>query len=243
MKALSGIVLTGVFMCALLGGSKPANAQHVEIIPPNPTSADSVTLVGYGNHFFTLYGGCDYGYGTYCSRGDDFTVAVQVVNWAGCVSGGCSCNAQIIGYGEIGRCELGQLPVGHYVFYVWYETRPYEITYSETLSIDVTEVTGVDGEAGLYPHPSVLRAYPNPSSGAITFAGQRIARGEATGRLRVFDAGGRLVLEKAVTVSGERFNERWDGRSGSGARVPAGVYQARLELGEEAWTSRFVLVH
>ena len=247
MRHHSLILLTGMFVGALLAGTAPARAQFVQIIPANPTSADSVALVAFGvTAWWPIQGNCDFSSGAYCWPIDGFTTGMFVSNWAGCGGGGaCDCYAQPLpGYGEIGRCELGRLPPGDYVVEVSYETLPYQVTYSETLAFHVAgDVTGVDGETALLPHRPVLQAHPNPSSGAVMFAGRRISGGEAAGSLRVFDAGGRVVAEKAIAGSGERFNERWDGRDAAGMRLPSGVYQARVEIGREVWTTRFTLIH
>jgi len=74
----------------------------------------------------------------------------------------------------------------------------------------------------------VTFAFPNPAAGlsSIAFA---LARADGNARLAVFDVGGRVVWQRALgTFAPGTHAVIWDGRDLRGARVPAGVYFARL---------------
>ena len=83
-----------------------------------------------------------------------------------------------------------------------------------------------------------LAAGPNPAQGDVTLAFTLPVRERV--RLAIFGVDGREV---AALVSGLREagpqSVHWDGRDPSGARVPAGVYFARLEAGAKVSTARF----
>lgn len=86
-----------------------------------------------------------------------------------------------------------------------------------------------------------VRAAPNPvvGSGAIHFT--QLAAGRA--RLRLYDAGGRLVRVLVDgAVSAGPHSVPWDGRDDRGAPLAAGVYFARLEDGGTGATTKIVLL-
>jgi hypothetical protein len=93
---------------------------------------------------------------------------------------------------------------------------------------------------GPKPPPTSLGlqlASANPARGSMTF---RMSLPRTDGaRLGIFDLHGRLVRE----FSDLRDGVTWDGRSASGARVPAGMYFARLTLDRNIATAKFVLMH
>jgi len=63
-------------------------------------------------------------------------------------------------------------------------------------------------------------------------------------RISLYDVAGRRVRDLGTTRQLElsRFNLWWDGESDEGARVPAGVYFLRTEIGETVETNRIILV-
>jgi len=62
------------------------------------------------------------------------------------------------------------------------------------------------------------------------------------GRLTIHDLAGRLVrsFDLAPQISG-RLSLSWDGKDGSGKRLPVGIYACRLETAEAVSTARIVL--
>ena len=90
-------------------------------------------------------------------------------------------------------------------------------------------VAGVLAGEGAPPAVPSLRAYPNPARASVSFE----LSGAASGRVHIFDVGGRLV--DTVLLRSGRAN--WDARE-----VPAGVYWLRVDgaIGAEA---RLVLAH
>lgn len=84
-------------------------------------------------------------------------------------------------------------------------------------------------------------ATPNPSRGATTCRFALPAPGAV--RLEVFDAAGRLVrvLADGEFAPGEHA-VRWDGTGEGGARVPNGLYLARLQFGGRTLTGKIARV-
>lgn len=80
-------------------------------------------------------------------------------------------------------------------------------------------------------HASAFRAWPAPARAHLTLTWSQPR--DVPTSLAVFDVRGRLVrrlLERASVGAGAA-RATWDGRDDSGARVPAGLYWARLETG------------
>ena len=84
-----------------------------------------------------------------------------------------------------------------------------------------------------------VRCRPNPFRDQVSFCFELTSAG--TARFAVFDAGGRKVrtLVDAVLPSGPCRLE-WDGRSGDGRTVGAGIYFYRLDAGKMHRTGRIV---
>lgn len=91
------------------------------------------------------------------------------------------------------------------------------------------------------PVLTVSRPFPNPFAGAtrVSFTLTRAAAVEAS----VFDLRGRLVK---TLVQGDRdpgtYEILWDGTTGSGTRVPTGVYLLRLRAGSSERVQKVVLL-
>ncbi len=92
-------------------------------------------------------------------------------------------------------------------------------------------------EAGV--HLAAVTPSPFRAHGTIRF---RLETGGPV-LLRVFSAGGRLVrtLYEGVLGAGE-YQMTWDGRDEQGRAAPSGVYLFRLETGQEARTTKAVLL-
>ena len=84
-----------------------------------------------------------------------------------------------------------------------------------------------------------LDVTPNPAQES---AGLRYAlpKGTSSADLSIFDLSGRLVTQQ--TVSGAQGLTLWDGRDGSGRRMPTGIYLARITAGADARVRRIVLL-
>jgi hypothetical protein len=84
-----------------------------------------------------------------------------------------------------------------------------------------------------------LAPAPNPSRDGVRFAFDLPTTGAV--RLTLYDVHGRLVR---TLLDGARAPGRhialWDGATGDGRRVPAGMYFARLVVGENTATHRFI---
>lgn len=91
-----------------------------------------------------------------------------------------------------------------------------------------------DGIGGLGSRPS-LRVYPNP------FREKAWVSANVPGRLKVYDALGRLVREfpKETAKPGPLV---WDGRDERGRKLPGGVYFLRFEHGTGCETRKAVLI-
>jgi hypothetical protein len=102
-------------------------------------------------------------------------------------------------------------------------------------------VTGIGSEPSAPPGRPWLTAFPNPTNGPVLFLGQRRSTLESSGTLRIFSVSGRLIYQRAVTVAGDRYEIRWEGRTTGGGRVPSGVYVALVQAGSEAARARLVV--
>jgi hypothetical protein len=90
-------------------------------------------------------------------------------------------------------------------------------------------------------HPDAIRAAPNPFLSATRLRFTVPAAGPA--RLDVFDLAGRRVRALWDGPLGEGEHElSWDGRDGSGRRVPAGLYLYRLTAAGQSVTGRVLAV-
>jgi N-acetylmuramoyl-L-alanine amidase len=100
--------------------------------------------------------------------------------------------------------------------------------------------TGVDlGDLG--STPLSLASSPNPALGAVLFSGRLPTAILSPATLTVHDAAGRLLVTLDVVPSLGHFQISWDGRAATGARLPAGVYFARLSAGGESVARAVVL--
>jgi hypothetical protein len=86
------------------------------------------------------------------------------------------------------------------------------------------------------PRALTLRAVPDPAPGHLEFRIEADRAGPAA--LAIVDVQGRVVrrLDAGTLAPGTRVLP-WDGRDAAGARLPPGVYLARLEVaGRVAWS-------
>ena len=89
------------------------------------------------------------------------------------------------------------------------------------------------------PVPPVtgLRApAPNPTRSGAVFA-FALPAGESAS-LEVYAVDGSLVRRYALAASGGLESVAWDGRTGDGRRVSAGLYFVRLRAGGDSWTHK-----
>jgi hypothetical protein len=107
------------------------------------------------------------------------------------------------------------------------------------------EVVGIDPALDSAPRTLELAApHPNPARAATRFSfGVPIQQNGAALELAVYDLAGRLVR---VLASGParagRAAVTWDGRDGSGARIPGGVYLVRLKTGAVSCNRKLVVL-
>jgi hypothetical protein len=92
------------------------------------------------------------------------------------------------------------------------------------------------------PQRLSLRAAPNPSPGSMVFTVESGRAGPET--LTVLDVLGRTVRRFAESRTAPGVHTiAWDGRNEAGAKLPPGMYLARLEVaGRTVWT-RVTLLH
>jgi hypothetical protein len=81
---------------------------------------------------------------------------------------------------------------------------------------------------------------PNPSRGPVSFA--IVSPGPVPGRLEVYDVTGRLVASRSFDLPAGASRVHWDGRDDAGRPTAAGVYLARLSVGEQRTVSRILRV-
>jgi hypothetical protein len=97
------------------------------------------------------------------------------------------------------------------------------------------------------PHTRVTRtamlpAFPNPFSDSTTF---RFSADEETQvRLTIYDVSGRRVAEPLTNriVSAGEQRIRWDGRGDGGRALGSGIYFAKLQVGNQSFSSKVLLV-
>lgn len=91
------------------------------------------------------------------------------------------------------------------------------------------------------PPPAVrLEAWPNPFNPAVDLRFQASRSGDV--RLDVFDSRGRRVRTLLEGYRGAGpVRVRWDGRDAGGRPLPAGIYHARLAVGDERAVRKLVL--
>lgn len=112
------------------------------------------------------------------------------------------------------------------------------------ITSDATIGIGVSVDVGETPLPVAglrLRAEPNPSSGAVSFAIESDASGAQV--LEVHDVAGRMV--RRVSSGWQESGARrvvWDGTDSSGVRVRAGVYLVTLRVGGRSTRARVALL-
>jgi hypothetical protein len=91
------------------------------------------------------------------------------------------------------------------------------------------------------PGPS-LRVSSAPGVSSLTTVSYELGFAGPV-RLRVYDVSGRLVRTLVDGPQGKGHHDiPWDGKSGEGRRVGAGVYFVRLEVGTETATGKLVLM-
>jgi hypothetical protein len=108
--------------------------------------------------------------------------------------------------------------------------------------IEVAPIASVGvGEGPAAGSLRLLPVRPNPSSGPVAF-GLELPRG-ARVRLQLYDLQGARVRNVADRDFRPGVHSiRWDGRDELGARVANGVYFARIEVGDQAFTQRVVVL-
>ncbi len=105
------------------------------------------------------------------------------------------------------------------------------------------------GSAGASPgevKPLTVKVFPNPAAGSVrvTYAMPRLHAAQG-GRehIEVYDAQGRHVSSIPVTETTTSYGTvTWDGRSASGARVPAGIYFLKISNENDTISTKFVFL-
>jgi N-acetylmuramoyl-L-alanine amidase len=87
-----------------------------------------------------------------------------------------------------------------------------------------------------------ISAFPNPTRGATHFAGKLPVEPETVGQLEVFDASGRRVLSRTMTLTHGVFEIMWDGRGRTGNQLPAGVYLVKATAAGRSANAKVVVV-
>ena len=99
----------------------------------------------------------------------------------------------------------------------------------------IMQQTGIEGtREDVLPQPLAVSIFPNPSAGIPSISVSGLS--EQAAGLRVYDISGRLVIAREI-------DQRDPGTfllTGSGARLPAGVYVVVVRQGESTASSRLV---
>lgn len=109
-----------------------------------------------------------------------------------------------------------------------------------TIGIGVTLGVGPSGT----PAPARVRVEPNPSFGRVQFVcdGGGAPGGAGVGAVEILDLQGRVVRSLVPAGGAASTRLTWDGRDAQGARVPPGVYQARIHRDGRLELTRVVLL-
>jgi len=154
MKPSRPVLLAGcaAALCTLVC-AKPSLAIDITIDPSTPVAGSNVQVIASATFVVWLGTDCSQVQGASCALVDAHSFAMAVNNYVITCnhSGGCGdCTPQYELTGEIGRCDLGTLAVGHYDIQVTtYEgTYPGPIAFpsptgSMAVSFDVTAPTPV----------------------------------------------------------------------------------------------------
>jgi glucose/arabinose dehydrogenase/PKD repeat protein len=136
------------------------------------------------------------------------------------------------------------LPAGKYTLRVMLDTlntvhESVETNNFRTKVLFVRQTTaGVDD---VVDRLALSAVYPNPGHGEVGLALDLPSK--ASVALSVFDLQGREVYRAPAQVrSAGHWNLTWSGRNADGAPSRAGLYLARVQVGERSYTRRFVLV-
>ncbi len=103
------------------------------------------------------------------------------------------------------------------------------------------ELTGIGEDEAVRPREGILGIRPNPFRDRVCL--EIGADGRAEGSLEIYNVLGERVarVARVSRVAGDRIVE-WDGRDDSGRPAGAGVYIARLRLGDRVFTRRLTRV-
>jgi hypothetical protein len=113
-------------------------------------------------------------------------------------------------------------PLGTWRIVVDYEGERYEHPFTVEAAAGVPEETALLAKG--------LRLAPNPFSSKTTILA---ANTRGPFRVQVFGSGGQLVRTLGEGACGEKSRRLvWDGRDGSGRKLPAGIYFIRIQGGE-----------
>jgi hypothetical protein len=94
-----------------------------------------------------------------------------------------------------------------------------------------------------FAHFTPHHPYPNPASGEVTLSGKLDGEFPADAAVSVYDLQGRRVWDADLGMqSPGTVTTVWNGTRSDGRRVPGGVYFARVQVGEEHFLQRLVLL-
>jgi hypothetical protein len=97
-----------------------------------------------------------------------------------------------------------------------------------------------DASSDIVSARATLSVWPNPMSDRTTITYS--LRSEATGSLRIIDAGGREVTSIAIPATDAAGRFLWDGRDARGRSLPSGQYRALLDDGRTRWSAGISIV-
>jgi hypothetical protein len=134
------------------------------------------------------------------------------------------------------------LSVGNHVVRVVADTLGGIVETNESNNAATLTFPVVSATAGVEDLPRVLsvsNAFPNPTAAGAAFALELPSAAPVT--VEIIDLQGRTVWTSGSLVYGAgRYSLMWPGRLADGRRAPAGMYLARVRVGTESFTRRFV---
>ncbi len=103
------------------------------------------------------------------------------------------------------------------------------------------EIVGIETEAEDLPAKTSVQAYPNPFNPEITL--KLRLKESATVEMKIYDLKGRVVKHlHSGNLPAGTSNFRWSGRDDGGRKLSSGVYWAKAQIGDLAFTERLVMI-
>jgi hypothetical protein len=242
MKPKTFCWLIFLFVLIFVNGNGWAQITSIDIIPPNPTTDDSITVTVKGlfpNYCHYMLKGSQW---LWTDLEGDKNIILELSHWY--INFICP---QAIKDFSV-TFSLGKLPADSYSLHIatiYHQliTDTPQISYSDTLlQFTVTPPTYINGETSPVPGKfELFQNYPNPFN-QLTQIGFTLEN-SAFVDLTIYD----LLGRKVKTLVSENLptgykSVLWDGTDESGKEVASGIYLYELKAGDLSMSKKLVLL-